>query len=194
MTIVLVRHPPVAVAWRRRCYGVNDAPLGREGKAMIGALIERLRPLGIERIVHSDLARTRVTAEGLARALKVELIVDRDWRERDFGAWEGRTWHAIWRETGDAMDGMVTDPASFRPGGNGETTLELRDRVMRALARLPQGRIAVLSHGGPVATVLGMLGGYQSTEWPTLIPACGSFVVVPRPFSRNDHSLKSGRL
>ncbi|WP_222872436.1 histidine phosphatase family protein [Hankyongella ginsenosidimutans] len=118
------------MTWRARCYGVTDVPLARAAFALP-------EPPPVERVVHSGLRRTRGPAEKLAAALGVPRIEDAQWRERDFGTWEGQTWHAIYRATGDAMDGMLTDPEGFRPGGDGETTMELAWRVVGRRARSP---------------------------------------------------------
>lgn len=67
------------------------------------------------------LARTRVLAERIAAGASCPLYQDTDSRERDFGTWEGQTWNAIYRLSGNAMDGMIDAPGEFRPGG-GETT------------------------------------------------------------------------
>ncbi|TXG82322.1 MAG: hypothetical protein E6R12_11790 [Sphingomonadales bacterium] len=130
MMLWLLRHPPVAVTWRARCYGVTDAPLARAAFALP-------EPPPVEQVVHSGLRRTRGPAEKLAAVLGVPRIEDAQWRERDFGTWEGQTWHAIYRATGDAMDGMLTDPEGFRPGGDGETTMELAWRVVGAARAHP---------------------------------------------------------
>lgn len=174
MTVLLVRHPPVAKRWARRCYGASDVPLTRTWRATMGPVVAQLRATRIGLIVHSDLIRTRLPAEMIARTLGVPLIADPDWRERDFGAWEGRSWHAIWRETGNAMDGMIHAPAHFRPGGDSETTFELRDRVMLAYRRLSGASVAVVTHGGPIAALRGSLCGAEVRLWPSFISPCGA--------------------
>lgn len=180
MTVLLVRHPPVARHWAKKCYGISEAPLARGWRTTVDALAAQCRAHGIAQIVHSGLARSQRPAAAIADALGVPIIADADWGERDFGAWEGRSWHAIWRETGNAMDGMTRAPAQFRPGGNGETTFALRDRVMRAFDRLPAGNVAVITHGGPIAAILGARANLPVERWPALVPATGQAVLVAR--------------
>ncbi len=150
--VLLVRHTEVARAWHGRCYGYSDMGLSRAGSRAARDLVDGWTE-PVDTIVHSGSRRAAALAIGLGARLGIVPTVDRDWRERDFGAWEGRSWHAIWRETGAAMDGMLTAPDSFRPGG-GETTRELVDRAARAWSRLPDGdRVVIVAHGGPIAAI-----------------------------------------
>ncbi|MGC6401077.1 histidine phosphatase family protein [Sphingomonas sp. FW199] len=188
--VLLVRHTAVALAWRGRCYGASDVPLSRQGRADTIALAAVLAERNPVWVVHSGLARTRILAERIARACGCPTGEDRGWRERDFGSWEGQRWTAIYRATGNAMDGMIDTPDSFRPGG-GETTFELADRVALARQRLPGGRGIVVTHGGPIAALIGRDRGALATDWPALVPPCGGSVVMPGEWrARQDSNLR----
>lgn len=174
MTPVLVRHTAVARAWAGRCYGGADVGLGREGLAAARALAPKLAAEHAPRaVLHSGLRRARFLAERVAASAGAELLQDRRWAERGFGAWEGRTWLAVWRATGRAMDGMLDDPEGFRPGGDGETTAELAARALAAWRDLPRGPCLVVAHGGPIAAVRMALAGRAWRDLPGLIPAPG---------------------
>ncbi len=178
MILHLVRHPPVTKAWRKRCYGQSDPGLSCEGIAMVAPLIAQLAALKPDIIIHSDMKRTRAIAEPLAKHLGLNHIADRQWRERDFGDWDGQTWNAIYRATGNAMDGMIDDPEHFRPGG-GETTNELIARIQRAVGLLPDVNcIVVVSHGGPIACFKLILGSLPVASLAATIPALGGIVSV----------------
>ena len=75
---------------------------------------------------------------------------------------------------GQEMLKMITDPMNYRPGG-GETTFEMRDRVMAWFqARKPiEGAAVAISHGGPIAALLGTLRRLAVADWIPLIPVCG---------------------
>ncbi len=173
--ILLVRHTAVALRWRGRCYGRSDAGLSRTGAAEARRLAKELAAWKPDRIVHSGLIRTRLLATRIALATGVPATADAAWAERDFGTWERRRWTAIHRDTGDAMDGMIDAPDSFRPGG-GETTTELADRVTTALVALPPGRTIVVTHGGPIAALRGTAAGLPPREWLALVPQPGQAV------------------
>jgi broad specificity phosphatase PhoE len=173
VTIILVRHTAVALAWRGRCYGQYDVPLSRAGKTEIAPLAAKLRRYGAERIIHSGLRRTRTLADAIGASAP-----DPAWQERDFGDWEGQSWAAIYRSSGSAMDGMIEAPDTFRPGG-GETTTELAARAVAAFARLrTTGTIIVITHGGPIAAILGTQAGLHPRDWLTLVPPYGGIVTV----------------
>ncbi|GGE03378.1 phosphoglycerate mutase [Polymorphobacter glacialis] len=177
MTVLLVRHTEVALAWRGRCYGRSDMGLSRVGAARAAALAGGLAGWRPDVVVHSGLRRSAVLAVRIAGLAGVAVHEDAAWGERDFGDWEGRSWAAIYRESGDAMDGMVLAPGVFRPGG-GETTDEMGDRAGRAFSGLPAGRVIVVGHGGPVAALRGRLSGVPVSEWLGLIPGYGEAVEV----------------
>ena len=175
--ILLVRHTQVALRWHGRCYGSSDMGLSRAGQRHATVLAATLATLPITAIVHSGLIRTRILADRVAHATGLLATIDPRWRERDFGGWEGRGWNAIWRETGSAMDGLMTDPAGFRPGGDGETGQRLADRATAALAALPSaGTILVVSHGGPIASLRARAAGRPLTDAAGFIPAQGEIV------------------
>lgn len=178
MILHLVRHPPVAKAWQKRCYGQSDPGLSRQGQKMIAPLVDQLVALKPNAIIHSDLQRTRAIAEPLARRLGMTTTADSLWRERDFGAWEGKTWNAIYRATGSAMDGMVDDPDHFRPGG-GETTRDLATRIQVTIQNLPDvDCIVIISHGGPIACAIAMQTCASYHRLASLIPSTGSVTVL----------------
>lgn len=162
--VLLVRHTEVAVRWTNRCYGCTDVGLSRAGRQHAAELAAKLAAQPITALIHSGLERTAYLARWIANMNGIALTIDARWQERNFGTWEGRGWHTIWRETGNAMDGMFTDPARYRPGG-GETTAELVVRSAAAWAALPaQGAVVVVSHGGPIAAIRTMLAGAPLTE------------------------------
>ena len=143
---------------------------------MARAIVDDIGSYGITAVVHSDMRRTRPLAEAVARRAGCPAVADPRWRERDFAAWEGRTWHAIWRETGDQMDRIMTDPGHFRPGG-GETGAEVAARSIAAWHVLPRGGVTlVVAHGGPIAALRTWLAGDPLERMVAHIPACGAIV------------------
>lgn len=178
--VLLVRHPLVARAWAGRCYGRSDMGWSRDGAVLARALVEQLAREPIDAVVHSGLRRTHRLADAVARRRGVPATADAAWCERDFGTWEGRSWHAIWRETGDLMDRMMTHPASFRPGG-GETGAAMARRVRAAWDALPaHGTTLVVAHGGPIAAIRAAAAGAPATATARFIPACGAVIALPR--------------
>ena len=177
--VLLVRHTEVAVRWANRCYGCTDVGLGRAGRQQAAALAAKFAEQPVTAVTHSGLKRAADLAQCLANLKGLVPRADPRWRERNFGTWESRSWHAIWKETGSAMDGMCTDPDRYRPGG-GETTAELAARSIAAWDALPrEGLIVVVSHSGPIAAVRTMLAGVPTTQIASYRVGTGAIVVVP---------------
>jgi broad specificity phosphatase PhoE len=176
--LILVRHAAVHAKYAGLCYGQSDVELSEAGWERSRELAELLASEPVQRIVHSGLQRTQWLAEAIASRMSLKAEACEQLRERDFGTWELKSWDAIHRESGEDMLRMLTDPAGFRPGG-GETTYELRDRVLRWLADDSiDGVTIAVTHGGPIAALRGSLQNIPVTEWPRLIPACGESMAL----------------
>ncbi len=176
--LILVRHPRVDDRFRGVCYGRADVPLGPEGEAESVRLAESMARWPIDHLITSGAARTGFLADRIAAMTGAEVQVESALLERDFGAWELRTWDAIYEEVGDSMHGLIHHPATYRPPG-GETTFELRDRVMGWYGRRPRGAVVVVvTHGGPIAAIRGTLAGLEPVDWVDLIPKTGTWIAL----------------
>jgi broad specificity phosphatase PhoE len=177
--VLLVRHTDVAVRWSTRCYGRTDVGLSRAGRMQAAELASQLATRPVTTLVHSGLKRASYLARWLATLKNLTPVADTRWQERNFGMWEGRGWHTIWKETGNAMDGMFVDPHQYRPGG-GETTAELLARAAAAWEALPrEGLIVVISHGGPIAAIRTLHAGVPLTDIVNYRVATGSIIEMP---------------
>ena len=177
-TLIVVRHAPVDARYQGVCYGRSDVVLGLEGEHLSHAVAEELAAWKTATIVHSGLLRTQFLAERLAERLDCSATVSAALRERDFGTWEMQPWSEIHAQHGDEMLRMISEPETYRPGG-GETTFEMRDRVMRWFDSLPEtGLTIAVTHGGPIAALLGAQRQLPVTDWVALIPRCGQFLPI----------------
>ncbi len=131
--------------------GQADPALSERGRAQARRLAARLRGAGLTAIASSDLARARETAELLAEPLGLAPVLFPALRERDVGAWSGRSHAEIARRWPDDYARFRAGDRSLRPGG-GEADDALAARVRGALdalrARWPEGRLAVVTHLG----------------------------------------------
>ena len=111
---------------------------------------------GVDVIVTSPLRRARQTAEEVAAAIGVPVEEDADFRETDFGAWEGLTFTEAQRRWPDEVAAWLADPAAARPGG--ESFAAVADRVRAARERLMAAHlrqtVLVVSHVTPIKTLL----------------------------------------
>lgn len=145
----LLRHGAVEGGIRFR--GCRDDPLSDEGRRQM----ERVMQDGSDwtAVVASPLRRCRALAERLAQARDLPLTMDFDWREREFGDWEGLSPEQI---PVAELTRFWTDPISFVPP-NGETYDDFRDRILtlwkRCLAS-QQRHTLVVTHGGVIRLIL----------------------------------------
>ena len=160
-TILLVRHGETGWNRARRVQGHSDTPLNETGRAQARALAAELAGEHIDAVYSSDLARAYETARIVADGRGLGVTAVRDFRERHFGTWEGMTDYEVLERFPQAANG---------PWGDAETVDEMAQRVFAAVQRIadahPDGRVLVVSHGGPLRSVLVRCGvdGVQSIE------------------------------
>ena len=155
------------------CDEREDPPLNAAGRCQAKALAEGLAGERVEKIYASPVGRTRETAEYLARVSACEIETVPALVERRFGSWEGLSFDEIQRADPEGYAAWKADQAGYAPPG-GETAYDLAERVVPAMAAIaeahPRGRIAVVSHVGPLRVFLtGALGmPLERYRWLTL--------------------------
>lgn len=176
--LILIRHAPVDGHYQGVCYGRSDVELGEPGRLLSVQVTDEIAVWPIRHLVTSGAKRTGVLADQIAERLGIAAEVEPALLERDFGAWELRPWDDIHAEVGDALNGLIEAPGTYRPPG-GETTFELRDRVMAWYDRRPrEGLTVAVTHGGPIAALRGTLRGLPPADWLRLVPAPGTWVAL----------------
>jgi broad specificity phosphatase PhoE len=135
------------------------------------------------RIITSPLKRCYDFAERVAEKTNLELNVDHDWQEINYGDWDGML-VSEWRKVAaDQFKAFREDLSAFAPP-NGESYLNFKDRILRAYNHLAQGadgsHILVVTHGGVLRVVLpSVLGMPLNKSFPLYIPfACYSRIKI----------------
>ena len=154
-TILLIRHGQTDWNAAGRWQGHEDIPLNGTGRKQAALLAARLAQWRITAVYSSDLKRAAETAAILAEALRLEVIADRAWRERNGGAFQGLTGAEIEVQLPEAWAnlrrGIVAPPG-------GETGEDLRRRITGAFHRLVQQHngemVAVVTHGGALRALI----------------------------------------
>lgn len=159
-TFYLVRHganDSVGNGLAGRRAGV---PLNTLGRAQADWAAERLAKEAIEAVYSSPMERTRETAEAISRRTGAALQLEEQLNEVDFGEWTGLAFNDLAR---DPRWEHFNQRRSLTRAPGGELMLEVQARMVTALDRLkerhPKGRIAVVSHGDPVRSVLAYYAG-----------------------------------
>jgi broad specificity phosphatase PhoE len=176
---VLWRHGQTTWNAERRFQGQSDIPLDATGQAQAERAARLLAGLHPDTIVSSDLSRAASTAAPLARLTGLDVILDKDLRERNGGCWEGLT-------DSEIRTRYPAEHASWTPP-DGEPALVVADRVAAALRRIAtvvsedtrtggSGLAVVVSHGaalrlgasrllGLPEDVFGVLGPLSNCSW-----------------------------
>jgi probable phosphoglycerate mutase len=169
--LVLWRHGQTAWNAERRFQGQSDIPLDPTGQAQAERAARLLAGLQPDAIISSDLTRATSTAAPLARLTGLNVVLDKDLRERHGGAWEGLTDAEI-RERYPAEHTSWTPP-------DGEPTVVVADRVAAALARIATavgddtqggGLAVVVSHGAALRLGMSRLLGMPEETFGALGP------------------------
>jgi len=162
-TLYLIRHGETEGDGVKRYKGTIDVPISERGiRQMEGSarfVKDTLESIGtkMKSVYCSTLQRAIRSAEIVAGPLGLEPIEVPELRERDFGLWEGMSFDEILEEHPDEFKAWAKNPLHFSPVG-GESTLEVRDRVMgkvkELLTKHSDDSIAVVAHGGVNRVVL----------------------------------------
>jgi len=160
-TILLIRHGETAWNAERRLQGHLDIALNAEGERQAAALGAALARERIDRVLSSDLARARQTAEAIVAARGMGAAdgggVERDpqLRERCYGGFEGLLYSEIAARFPLEFAAWQARNinAALPPGKNqGETFRSFFDRTTTAIlghaARHPGQTLALVAHGG----------------------------------------------
>jgi glucosyl-3-phosphoglycerate phosphatase len=164
---VLWRHGQTEWNAQRRFQGQSDIPLDEAGQAQAQRAARLLAGLRPDLIVSSDLVRASGTAAPLARLTGLDVILDKDLRERHGGVWEGLSDTEI-RARYPAEHAVWAPP-------EGEPAPVVADRVAAALQRAaaalpPDGLAVAVSHGAALRMGMSRLLGLSEEEFGVLGP------------------------
>ncbi|HEY0595362.1 histidine phosphatase family protein [Sphingopyxis sp.] len=133
----------------------------------IAACVMQARHLCIERLIASDLRRSRAAGEAIGALLGISLAIDPRWRELDFGEWDGKAASAA---DPDALSRFWADPDA-NPPPEGERWSVLVARVSAAIRDLAPVPTLIVTHGGAMRAALHALCGFnQRQPWAFDLP------------------------
>jgi broad specificity phosphatase PhoE len=125
--------------------GQTDSPLTARGRRQAETVSEELAKVAFDRIVASDLSRTRDTALVIARPRGIPVELVPELREIDVGDQTGKSFDETRGLPNWNDDGFVSWPG-------GETLDQVLARTRRAIERLtresPGKTILIVGHGG----------------------------------------------
>ena len=154
---LLLRHGQTELSTQRRYSGRGNPPLTDVGRRQAEAAAQFVAQKGgIAAVITSPLQRAYDTATAAAKALGLDVGVDDDLIETDFGAWEGLTFGEAAERDPELHRRWLRDTSVTPP--DGESFDRVADRVRRARARIINEHggetVLVVSHVTPIKTFL----------------------------------------
>ncbi|RAU97226.1 bifunctional RNase H/acid phosphatase [Mycobacterium colombiense] len=155
--LLLLRHGQTELSVDRRYSGRGNPALTELGRRQADAAARYLAQRGgISAVFASPLQRAYDTAAAAAKALGLDVTVDDDLIETDFGAWEGLTFAEAAERDPELHGRWLRDTSTAPPGG--ESFDAVADRVSTARDRIvaaQQGTtVLVVSHVTPIKMLL----------------------------------------
>jgi broad specificity phosphatase PhoE len=169
--VLLARHPQVEANVAGRFVGTGESPftpLGERQCTDLAAYVADWKPFSVH---SSPRRRARAVADLAALEAGVEVHVDDDLAEIDFGAAEGLTYDEA-KIAGVAID-LLGGPPESAPFHEGETWHNFAARIAAAAERIETcgPRIAVIAHGGVIRALLAhWLGLPEHAAWRFAVP------------------------
>jgi len=157
--LVLLRHGESTLTAQKRFSGSggSDPALSEHGRWQAArAAAELVLRGGVQAVVSSPLARCRQTAQAAADRLGLDVTVEPDLRETDFGAWEGLTFGEIRERYPAEMDAWFASADAAPPGGESFAAVAARVAAARdgLLDRYRGRTVLVVSHVTPITTLV----------------------------------------
>jgi broad specificity phosphatase PhoE len=166
MKLYLALHGETDLDIDDRYQGSSNEPLNPAGMTQARRLAQVL-PADIQRIISSPQQRALQTALTVAQARGLRVEVEPDFRERDFGAFEGLTSsEAAQRHPALWQAGIITAWDMPLPGG--ETNRQMVQRVSAVLqglqARYANEVMLVCAHGFVIGALCHLLDGLSTPQ------------------------------
>jgi broad specificity phosphatase PhoE/ribonuclease HI len=154
---LLLRHGQTELSVQRRYSGRGNPALTDLGRSQAEAAAQYLAQMGgIAAVVTSPLQRAYDTAAAAAKALGLDVSVDEDLIETDFGDWEGLTFGEAAERDPELHRRWLRDTSVNPPEGESFDTVANRVRraQRRIIAEHSGDTVLVVSHVTPIKTLL----------------------------------------
>lgn len=158
-TLYIVRHGETEWNVKKIIQGHADIPLNKKGEAQAKELAKKLRHINFDAIFSSDLIRAKKTAEIISLEKKLVIHTTKELRERYFGKYQGKSF-AVNNEMVNLINNLKMFPGPGSKEVESDENIILRTTTfLREIAvAYAKKTILVVSHGGPMRTLLIHLG------------------------------------
>jgi broad specificity phosphatase PhoE len=177
LRLLLARHGLTTANQQHRYIGSSDPCLSDTGRNQAAALAERLSDEHLAAIYSSPQCRARETAKAVAVVCGLEVQVDQDLREIDFGCWENLTRAEIMDQFPGQMEAWEENASAEPAPHGGESLSRVAERARAAFARITEQHengeaVLLVAHGGILQSLLcEALGPPLRARWSYLLQA-----------------------
>lgn len=148
--IILVRHGLTLWNTERKLQGHSNVELAPEGITQAELLAKKFPLENISAVYSSDLTRAKVTAEILAKKFNLSVQLEKNLREANWGAWEGKKLPEIEKLDPINYERFFRNPEEVNVA-NAETLAQLQARAFSTLKKIiaahPDENIIIVAHG-----------------------------------------------
>ena len=157
-TFHLIRHAHYSLLGRVLAGRTPGHSLSDQGRAQAAALAEMLAEVPIVAVHSSPMERTRETAAVIAASLGLEVTIEDDLNEIDYGDWTATSFEALQSQP---MWRFYNRFRSTAPIPKGETMLAVQARAFAVVQRLRRtdGHVVLVSHADIIKAILAHLLG-----------------------------------
>ena len=157
---MLVRHGVTEWNAKGRFQGQSNVNLAPDGIHQARLLIAHFPFDTVDAIYTSDLNRAKTTAEVIASKFNLDIIPMAEFREMNFGEWEGKSFESLAQEDPVDFKKFFVQPDMLLVKG-GETFAEVQNRAITALRKIINDHegngnkhVVIVSHGAVIRTIL----------------------------------------
>ncbi len=156
--VMLVRHGVTEWNSKGRVQGQSDTHLAPDGVHQARLLTAHFPFDFVKTIYTSDLHRAITTAEVIASRFNLDIVPMPEFREVNFGDWEGRSFEDLAKEDPTEFKKFFLQPDMLLIKG-AETFAEVQNRAMTALKKIvhehdKNDNIVIVTHGAVIRTIL----------------------------------------
>jgi broad specificity phosphatase PhoE/ribonuclease HI len=179
--LILVRHGATEHSLEARFSGRNELPLDGTGVRQADELAVNLDEAGgVAAVVSSPFRRARQTAQAIASPLGLDVEINDDLAEVDFGVWEGKTFGEVQRDHPAELAAWLASTDVAPPGGESFAAVARRVRRGRdaVIAAHAGQTVVVVTHVTPIKTLIRLALDAPPTSLFRMYLNTGSISVV----------------
>jgi len=155
MKLYLIRHGETDYTIQKRYCGFSNPPLNQLGKKSVESLNTILPITIFHKIIASDLQRTIDTANILFP--NYNIIQDRNFREMNFGDFEGYDYISLSEKYPDLYQNWIYDPMGVEVP-NAESFIDFKERILNAFPNIfcanEDCNVVLVTHSGVIRIII----------------------------------------